>query len=281
MAGKGLNTKVGCRNGCGIGCLAVLVLVFLGLLFVSLDQWNTIEDSVKTDTVIAFVVLVIILAVLFAPVFATLVFLKLRNKKQKRDLETQFVNVFEEYRRTPDDNEEIKNQLVTLGKRLNKKYPEKYTKESLAQQLYEAECLHHETKYQQALTLLQNNPGNLTFRNQVRDLGKWLTQNYSEKFSEQSLTNDLMVCLSGHGDGGGGSGVAAEIQKLSVLYSKGLITQEEFERGKALFLGSPPDKAKKTLEALGSLYRLMKQGALSEAEFNMKKWDLLSGKMIQ
>ena len=206
------------------------------------------------------------------------------KKKQRRILEaeeTEYKNILEGYRRTPDDNEELKNQVITLWKRLNQKYPEKHTKESLAQQLHNAACLHREAKYQQALSLLQHNPGNLTFRNQVRDLGKWLAQNYNDKYSEQSLTNDLMVCLSGHGDGGGGSSVAAEIQKLSILNSKGLISQEEFERGKALFLGSPPDKAKKTLEALGSLYRLMKQGALSEAEFNMKKWDLLSGKLMK
>ena len=165
--------------------------------------------------------------------------------------------------------------IVLIVANTNKKKLQR-AKEALEKDVFE-----NETKYKQALTLLQNNPSNPVLRNQVRNLGKWLALNYSEKYSEQSLTNDLMVCLSGHGNGGGGSSVAAEIQKLGVLYSKGLITQEEFERGKALFLGSPPDRAKKTLEALGSLYRLMKQGALSESEFNMKKWDLLSGKLIK
>ena len=55
---------------------------------------------------------------------------------------------------------------------------------------------------------------------------------------------------------------------------------EEFEQGKALFLGSTPEKAKKILEVLGSFYRSMKQGDLSEAEYNMKKSDLLSGKLV-
>jgi len=261
-----------------IGCIAfLLMLLILRLIFVLGDSYANADDSSKTAIVIGTVILIVLLVAVVVAVF----YLNLQKEKQRKNLEAEFVNVLVEYRRTPDDNEVIKNQLVTLGKRLLKKYPEKYTKESLAQHLCEAECLHNETKYQQALTLLQNNPGNPALRNKVRDLGKWLAQNYSEKYSEQSLTNDLMVCLSGHGDGGDGSSVAAEIQKLSVLYSKGLITQEEFERGKALFLGSPPNKAKKTLEALGSLYQLMKQGALSEAEFNMKKWDLLSGKLIQ
>ena len=94
------------------------------------------------------------------------------------------------------------------------------------------------------------------------------------------MTNDLRVCLSGHRHNEGGSSVAA-IQKLEVLHSKGFITQEEFELGKTLFLGSPPEKGKIILEALGSFYRSMKQGDLSEAEYNMKKRDLLSGKLIK
>lgn len=228
------------------------------------------------------ILVAILVFLLIAGLLSLAFYYHVQNDKQKQNLKTEYVNVLVEYRRTPDDNDEIKNRVVALGKKLIKYFPGGYTKESLLKHLHEATCLHNEVKYKQALTLLQQTPSNQTFRNKVRDLGKWLAQNYSEKYSEQSLTNDLMVCLSGHGDGsGGGSSVAAEIQKLGVLYSKGLITQEEFERGKALFLGSPPDKAKKTLESLGSLYRLMKQGVLTEAEFNMKKWDLLSGKSIK
>ena len=75
--------------------------------------------------------------------------------------------------------------------------------------------------------------------------------------------------------------ITEEIQKLSELYSNGVITQEEFERGKSLFLGAPKDKSQQTLETLSNLYQLMKRGAISENEYNMTKWELLAGKLMK
>jgi hypothetical protein len=71
-------------------------------------------------------------------------------------------------------------------------------------------------------------------------------------------------------------GVAEEIERLSALASDGVITPEEFERGKQLFLGSPPDKAQETIRLLQQLHDLHRSGVLSESEFNLKKWDLLA-----
>ena len=75
---------------------------------------------------------------------------------------------------------------------------------------------------------------------------------------------------------GVGAGVADEIAKLSELASEGAISSEEFERGKELFLGKPPDEAADKIALLRQLHSLHKSGVLSESEFNMKKWDLLS-----
>jgi hypothetical protein len=77
------------------------------------------------------------------------------------------------------------------------------------------------------------------------------------------------------------SNTAGEIQKLNDLYSSGVISLEEFERGKSLFLGKPQSATQQILEALSNLQQLMKQGAISESEYNMTKWDLLSGKLVK
>ena len=79
--------------------------------------------------------------------------------------------------------------------------------------------------------------------------------------------------VSGHG-----GSIADEIAKLGELSQQGIITQEEFSRGKELFLGRAPDEAADKVALLRQLHGLWKSGVLSESEFNMKKWDLLSSK---
>ena len=54
------------------------------------------------------------------------------------------------------------------------------------------------------------------------------------------------------------------------------LSPEEFERGKQLFLGQERDAAQETIRLLTQLHSLRRSGVLSESEFNMKKWDLLS-----
>ena len=129
--------------------------------------------------------------------------------------------------------------------------------------------------YITALSELQKNPSCLSLRKKAWDLG------IEAGRSEQQVTNEILMNSIGLGEGVAKTNVAEEIQKLSVLHTTGVITQEEFDCGKALFLGSPPDKVKKTMEAIANLHQLMKLGALSEGEFNMKKWDLLAGKLVK
>jgi hypothetical protein len=74
--------------------------------------------------------------------------------------------------------------------------------------------------------------------------------------------------------------VAKEIEKLGQLLAAGVITEEEFERGKALYLGAPPDKAAAAIELLQNLDALRKKGVLSESEFNTKKWEILSEPLL-
>lgn len=75
-------------------------------------------------------------------------------------------------------------------------------------------------------------------------------------------------------------GIAQEIEKLQHLFLQGVITAEEFERGKTLFLGAPPDKASTAVDLLQNLATLKEQGVLSESEFNTKKWEILSERLM-
>ena len=67
-------------------------------------------------------------------------------------------------------------------------------------------------------------------------------------------------------------------QILNELHTNGALTQGEFESGKS-FWGASKNKAQQTLETLAKLHQLMKQGAISESEYNIKKWELLAEKL--
>jgi len=113
-----------------------------------------------------------------------------------------------------------------------------------------------------------------------RNLQKLTLNPFNSEWSEQRLANDLAVLSSAAVHSGSSGNVAVQIEKLGELYKSGVITQEEFDRGKALFLGNPPDVAAKTLNILDGLHKLKTNGALSESEYNVKKWELLSGKNL-
>jgi len=143
----------------------------------------------------------------------------------------------------------------------------------------EVEQADYEQKYKATLDQLKNDPNNAELRLELLRLGRWLKEKMKDKYCEQSLANDL-AAVTGNSQGQPVD-KAAQVEKLGQLFLKGIITSEEFERGKALFLGSAPDVAKKTMDTLDDLYRLQQKGVLSEGEYNMKKWDLLAGKSIR
>lgn len=82
--------------------------------------------------------------------------------------------------------------------------------------------------------------------------------------------------ISGGGSGGHVPSMADELAKLSELASKGVLSPDEWERAKALYLGKPPDRRAEDARLLSHLHELRKAGALSESEFNLKKWEILS-----
>lgn len=71
---------------------------------------------------------------------------------------------------------------------------------------------------------------------------------------------------------------ADELGRLSQLRAEGAISDVDWERAKDLYLGKRPDARQAMIEQLRGLHDLHSRGALSESEFNMKKWDVLSQK---
>jgi hypothetical protein len=71
---------------------------------------------------------------------------------------------------------------------------------------------------------------------------------------------------------------ADELGRLSQLRAEGAISDLDWERAKDLYLGKRPDARQAMIEQLRGLHDLHRRGALSESEFNMKKWDVLSQK---
>lgn len=77
-----------------------------------------------------------------------------------------------------------------------------------------------------------------------------------------------------------GPSIADELQKLAELSDSGALSADEWTRAKELFLGKAPDSRTAALDSLSKLHSLHKAGVLSEGEFNMKKWEVLSRKTI-
>jgi hypothetical protein len=140
-------------------------------------------------------------------------------------------------------------------------------------------------EYHEALERLRRDPTNPDLRQQALEKGrrcKELLKYLPQRYTEAALRNDIEAACAGATAARGQSAesTADEIEKLGKLFLRGVITAEEFERGKAMFLGSPPDKAAAAVELVNNLHQLMQSGALSESEFKMKKWDILSERLI-
>jgi DNA-directed RNA polymerase subunit RPC12/RpoP len=72
------------------------------------------------------------------------------------------------------------------------------------------------------------------------------------------------------------SDVADELEKLVRLVQDGALAADEWQRAKAAILGKPKDKQAEAIERVAKLYRAHQSGVLSQSEFNMTKWDILS-----
>jgi hypothetical protein len=71
-------------------------------------------------------------------------------------------------------------------------------------------------------------------------------------------------------------GVSDALERLATLKREGVLTEEEFERAKNGFVGATVEVGESSAALLRQLHSLYQGGVLSESEFNMKKWDILS-----
>jgi hypothetical protein len=69
---------------------------------------------------------------------------------------------------------------------------------------------------------------------------------------------------------------ADALDQLVPLLNDGILTQEEFDRAKDGFLGATVEVRESSVGLLRQLHSLHKSGVLTESEFNLKKWDILS-----
>lgn len=156
-----------------------------------------------------------------------------------------------------------------------------------------------ETSYRDSLQKLKRDPNNPDLREMTLERGRKYSNMARDNkghtiFDEMALMNDINAACAratlGHNSVGkvevtnvrqmGGKSASQEIEKLGKLFLGGIITAEEFERGKSLFLGTPPDKAEEAIELLQNLNVLKVNGVLSQSEFNMKKWEILSERLL-
>jgi len=70
--------------------------------------------------------------------------------------------------------------------------------------------------------------------------------------------------------------IAAELTRLAELRDDGIINESDWGRAKDLFLGKPEDQQDRAAHDLRQLNDLYQSGVLSQSEFDMKKWDVLS-----
>ena len=70
--------------------------------------------------------------------------------------------------------------------------------------------------------------------------------------------------------------VAGQLSAMHQLWTEGVLSDDEFEKSKALFLGRSPDQQQVAESNLRSLKQLKDSGVISEAEFAAKKWEILS-----
>jgi hypothetical protein len=156
-----------------------------------------------------------------------------------------------------------------------------------------------ERAYRASLADLRADPTNPHLREETLELGRRVIRLNSRSgvrggLSELAMTNDINAACA-HAVNHPGAvarvavvnpgalstdSVAKQIEDLNNLRRIGVLTDEEFERGKALFLGASPDKAAVAVSLLRNLDALRAEGVLTQSEFNIKKWEILSERLI-
>jgi protein-S-isoprenylcysteine O-methyltransferase Ste14 len=251
----------------GAGCFLVAFGIFCGTMFVLAYGFDVDERKISD------LLFELLLVVVIPPIFFGLMILGFAAWKRiaKKRREQEYVKLFAEFKQDGMNEATYEKIMLFLN---DGKYrgnldvatapPEKI------QRFIEVVSL----RYYAILDRLQR-ADSPALRSELLNLRRKL-----RGLTPYEWSNDL-AALSPVVKTGGSVNVAKQLAELGELRNKGVITQEEFDRGKALFLGNPPDIAAKTLDVLDGLYKLKMNGALSESEYNIKKWELLAGKNLK
>ena len=104
-----------------------------------------------------------------------------------------------------------------------------------------------------------------------RALGLSSTDPASKLFDETAIRNDIDAATAGRAD---------KIRKLAMLTEEGVITPDERESLKSQ-LATKPSGVQDVIRLLKGLKELEKEGVLTESEFKMKKWEILSRRILR
>lgn len=92
----------------------------------------------------------------------------------------------------------------------------------------------------------------------------------------RQFREQLSALLDRQSSAAGLAGAGNELEKLADLVQREMLDAADFDRAKGLLLGKPAPQVQDDIRLLENLHALWKQGALTQSEFNMKKWDILS-----
>lgn len=144
-------------------------------------------------------------------------------------------------------------------------------------------------KYEAALAALENDPSNVALRRAALQKGRVMTGLYraldqsrrgnwaAAAYDETRVRNDIDAISAV--SAGTPLSHADELQKLAKLHKDGVISIDELTSLKAR-LSSSSTNVQDVIRLLRGLKDLEKEGVLTPGEFNMKKWEILSKRLL-
>ena len=96
----------------------------------------------------------------------------------------------------------------------------------------------------------------------------------------KAFVDKLKLVVAGRDTPPARTGVADELQKLAMLTREGILSEDDWAKAKDHLIGVPASQIDEATQLLRQLHALRAQGVLNEAEFNMKKWDILSERLM-
>ncbi len=143
--------------------------------------------------------------------------------------------------------------------------------------LFEKPKAEAKAAYEHALQEIKNNPGNPDVRQRALALGRKYA-NLTSDLDEAMIMNDINVVSTAPMSQP--VSMAEEIEKMARLEREGVISRGEFDALKSQLSNKPSQQVSAAVQLLRELHDLKSKGVLSQSEFNMKKWDILSGRII-